>query len=777
MANSNMADVRYFRRPWYWLVALALVAVGATVLVIANAGARYAQDRRSFEQGRDLRAQRIEQRIDEYFSGAIELANAGAHSLASVRGNLTLTRSLTLALLRARQSEYVYGVGVYYAPYAFDGRNRLVGVYDHVGRGADSDLDHTLPGGIDEVVGVLNAPRPDQDYTQYRWFKRAPGARNAAIFAGPYNEAGRSFISTLRALDAEGAFVGVVTVDTLTGEFKALMASAVAPGDVAWIESSPLRPHHNLVATAPIPPGVRVDRRIPLRYTGAFLHLSTDAAPLQMAARNELSSAIGLLAAIWLVTGLIAIGMVQRWIGQERQQGLEAEAERLEDEIAFSKTVEAELRKAAYTDPLTGLPNRTAFLEFVEAVLSSPNRDRYAIFFIDLDRFNIINETLGHTAGDDLLRAIGKRLETVIESTDLVARLGGDEFVLVAAVESRSFAEAASLLLAHLSEPILVRGRTIYPEGSIGVVAVEDTYSTPEDLLRDADIAMYAAKGRGRAQFAIFDAAMRRRVADDSQLEDDLRRAIERGELLPYYQPIVSMTTRRIVAFEALCRWHRNDGTIVTAAEFMDFAEAHGFIEAIDGLVFRAVCSHAEAIFSLFPGAVISVNVSAAELTTQAHVETMELLMQQHELSPSRLKLEITETAMMTSSEVAMRAIERLRDLGLEFVLDDFGTGYSSLAYLQRLPIGGIKIDRSFVQSLSDDPKAVEIVRSIVALAQSFGLSTTAEGVETNEQCEVLANLGVDNAQGFFFSPAIEIEALVRLLDSTISPSPRAAVE
>lgn len=369
------------------------------------------------------------------------------------------------------------------------------------------------------------------DYTRFAWYRRAAQFRDRAVFLGPISEEGLSYISTLRAVYVGDRLLGVVVVDTLTTQFKALLKWSLGPGDIAWIESP--RGGYRLLATAPIPSGPRIDLRVPQRYTRAFLHLSTDAAPLQTAGRDELSSAIGLLAAIWLVAGLIAIGMVQRWNGQERQQRLEVEQERLEDEIAFSKTVEAELRKAAYTDPLTKLPNRSAFLEFVEAILGSPNRDRYAVFFIDLDRFNIINETLGHTAGDDLLRAIGKRLESIIESTDLVARLGGDEFVLVAAVESRSFAEAASLLLAHLSEPVLVRGRTIYPEASIGVVALEGSYNTPEDLLRDADIAMYAAKDRGRAQFAVFDAAMRRRVADESQLEDDLRRAIERGELLP----------------------------------------------------------------------------------------------------------------------------------------------------------------------------------------------------------------------------------------------------
>jgi diguanylate cyclase (GGDEF)-like protein len=752
MAHSNMGDVRYFRRPWYWLVVLALVAISVSILVVVSARAQYAQNVREFEASRDLREQRVEQRIDEFFMESVEIASFGEGTLDDSRGNVPLTRELAVAMLHSRHHHEIIGVGAFFAPYQFDPHYRLMGIYEYAGTPGHA-------GG--EQFFERNVTAAAKDYTGFSWYERAIAHPGQTIFAGPYTHV-RSFITTARAFSAGGRVVGVVVVDTLTAEFKALMASALASSDVAWIESS-RNNGHDLVATASIPPGARVDRRIRLRYTGAFLHLSTDATPLQQAAQNELSSVIGLLAAVWLVTALIAIGMVQRWAAQERQRRLEAERKHLEDEIALSKTVEAELRKAAYADPLTGLPNRAAFLEFVQSIIGSGAGERYAVFFIDLDRFNIINETLGHMAGDELLRATGKRLESVVESTDLVARLGGDEFVIVASIESRSFAEAASLLLAHLSEPILLSGRTIYPEASMGVVAIDASYTLPEDLLRDADIAMYAAKNRGRAQFAIFDAAMRQRIAEDSQLEHDLRRAIEHGELLPYYQPIVSMATRKIVAFEALARWHRQDGRIVTASEFMHFAETRGFIEAIDTLVFRSVCADAKSILSFFPGAVISVNVSAAELTSQILAQTVEPLLQQYGLHPSRLKLEITETAMMTSSETTLNAMERLRQLGLEFVLDDFGTGYSSLAYLQRLPITGIKIDRSFVEPLPDDPKAVEIVRSIVALARSFGLSTTAEGVETGAQCELLTSLGVDHAQGFFFSPAVELEALTRL--------------
>ncbi|HTV92104.1 MAG TPA: EAL domain-containing protein [Verrucomicrobiae bacterium] len=773
MAPSNSADALRFRRPWYWLVVLAVAAIAASVLVVVNARLQIAQEQRGFEAAQEVRLQRVEFRVDDYFGEAISLASFGARTLADSRGNLPLSEELTLSILQSRRNPGVYGVGMFYAPDAFAPDLRLVSVYDHVGKAAFRPYDHVLPDGIDEVLFTLKTVPKGLDYTQFAWYRRA-ATHNSIVFAGPYTLEGRSFISTLRAARSHGRLVGVMSVDTLTPTFIALMASPLSPGDVAWIESS--HGGGRLLGTAPIPAGARMERRIRLRYTQAFLHLSTDATALEDSKRDQISSAVGLLLGLWALTALFGVGLVQRWRAQEREHALQAERVRLETQVALAKTVEGELRKAAFTDSLTGLPNRAAFMEYTRGILAG-NRDSHAVFFIDLDRFNIVNETLGHLAGDDLLRAIGERLQSLVESTDLVARLGGDEFVVIGAVESRSFGEAAALLLTHVSEPIIVEGRPIYPEASIGVVAVDASYTTPEELLRDADIAMYEAKHRGRAQFAIFDAPMRQRVADDSQLEDDLRRAIERGELVPYYQPIVSMTTRRIIAFEALVRWNRRDGSITVAADFMDFAEQHGFIQAIDTLVFRAVCAHAKAIFDLFPSALIAVNISASELPTAAIGETIEPLIRQHDLPANRLKLEITETAMMTSSEASRRTIERLREVGIEFILDDFGTGYSSLAYLQRLPIAGIKIDRSFVAPLLTDPKAIEIIRSIVMLARSFGLSTTAEGVESFEHFELLASLGVDHAQGFFFSPALEIGSLARLLDQPISSSSRAAVE
>jgi len=757
-------------RPWYWLAVLALAAVAATALVVLSARAQLEDSERGFEAAQQLRLQRVEQRVDDYFAQSIELASFGAHTLGKARGNAALSRELTGAILLSRHRRDVYGVGVFYQPYAFDAHDRLVSIYDHVGESGFSEVGR---GGFSEIVLVSDAVGGATDYTRFGWYRRAVAAHGSAAFFGPYSQS-RSFISTVQAFYGGHHLIGVVSVDTLTTSFKHLMAGAVGPNDVAWIESS-LGGGRKLVATGPIPTGARVDRRTSMRYTGAFVHLSTNGAVLTAARRNVITMSIALIAAIWGLAVLIGIGLVQRSRAQELRRELLEERRRLEGQIAVSRTVEAELRKAAFTDTLTGLPNRAAFMEHAQAILAGDNtQPKHAVFFIDLDRFNIVNETLGHLAGDDLLRAIAARLRAISSEDDLIARLGGDEFVIIAAVRA-PLEELAAKMLAYLGKPIVILGRTIYCEASIGIVAWDGEYRAPEELLRDADIAMYEAKRRGRSQAVTFDAAMRSRVAAESLLENDLRRAIDRGELLPYFQPIVSVEARTIVGFEALVRWNRPDGTIAPAHEFVHFAEQRGFVTAIDVLVFRDAFARAKTIFSLFPDATLAVNVSAAELSSPGFCEMVEEMIERHGLAGERIKFEITETAMMTSSEGARHTIERLRALGIEFALDDFGTGYSSLSYLQRLPIAELKIDRSFVAPLLTDPKALEIVRSIVLLAKSFGLSTTAEGVESLEQFELLASLGIDRAQGFFFSPAVDVATLVRFQNRAISS--RAAVE
>jgi diguanylate cyclase (GGDEF)-like protein len=767
------------RRPWYWLVVLFVgVALGSS-LVYANARVRIDQNRRQFETAESLRLQGISGDVGRLFRASAQMVGLGAQVLTHITGNKGAVERFTYDLYITRPDPRIYGVGQFFIANTFPGATGYISVYD---RRVDPHLtmrpiDHRLTRDVveveDETPGrdVSRAP-----YESASWFQDALAARGTIGIDGPYDDHGREFLSILKAVRFHGRWVGVVSADTLESDFIAILRAHLAPGDVAWVKS-------NLegvrMKTGPLPSAqghhaIRVHLPYSLR---SELWLSATTAALDVSNREIIVSSALMVVAMWCLAGLVAAGLLQRWRAHEAQDRLEVERRRLESEIALGKIVETELRKAAFTDALTGLPNRPAFIEFVREIIEDPKGRSYAVFFIDLDRFNIVNETLGHLAGDDLLRAIGARMRVPLEDHDLVARLGGDEFVLVASIESRSFAEAAGLFLAHLAQPVVIQGRPIHPEASMGVVALDDSYATPEELLRDADIAMYEAKRRGRGRFVIFDAEMRRRVAEESQLEESLRRAVERGELVPYYQPIVNVVTRRIVAFEALVRWLHADGTVTKASEFMHFAEQRGYVQAIDTLVLREVCRHAKAIFDVFPSATIGVNFSAAEFTSGGLREMVEPMLAESGVPANRITVEITETAMMTSSEFARRSMDQLRELGVTMVLDDFGTGYSSLAYLQRLPITGLKIDRAFVQPLLEDPKAVEIVRSIVMLAASFGLATTAEGVETLEHFEILSQLGVEKAQGFFFSPAVDISTLIRLGDQTVSTTPRAAVE
>jgi len=776
MAQSFDGAESRFQRPWYWLAVLLAGVVLASVVVARNARARIDQNREQFAAAEMLRLQRMAGGITALFSDSANLVRLEVALFAHGDGHAQVERAAR-DLFASRPAGAIYGLG----PFFVRGGSGEPGTYFSVyvrrydpGLRWDPRFYHRLRDGDVEVVYDVARPAAADDYTRQRWFLAGMQKRGTRVVYGPYLAGNRRFISTVQAISHHGRFIGVATADTLLTDFVAALRTDLIPGDVAWI--STYRTHKPVVRTATIPSSEadRLVRSISLPYTRAMLSLSGDSRPVAAANREVLVGSATLIFAMWVLAALIAIGMLQRWRSRERQHAMEIEQRRLEREIALGKIVEDELRKAAYTDALTGLPNRAAFLEHVRGVLGS-GAQGCAIFFIDLDHFNIVNETLGHLAGDDLLRTVGARLQATMESTDLVARLGGDEFVMVAGIAPRTPDETATLFLAHLGQPVVLHGRPIYPQASIGVVVIDDSYASAEELLRDADIAMYEAKHRGRAQYAIFDHDMRLRVAAESQLKDDLHRAIERGELITYYQPIVSVPDGHIVAFEALVRWNHPDGRLREAAEFMHFAEQRGFVEAIDGHVMRSVCAHARAIFDIFPSAVVTVNVSAADLVNVAFGDTVAQHLAEYEFDPSRIRLEITETAMMTSSEAARHSIERLRALGIQLLLDDFGTGYSSLAYLQRLPISGIKIDRSFVQAMLDDPKALEIVRSVVALAKSFGLHTTAEGVETARHFHSLAAIGVDHAQGFFFSRAVEIGAISRFANG--SPPSQAAVE
>ena len=698
--------------------------------------------------------------VDDLFGDAVQLASTGSAIFTRIPLQDALISRVTREVYASALNPHIYGTGPFFAPGVVDGG--LTSFYVRrvdpgVGR---SVQDHPFRGGV-EVDYRSPAPIARDDYTRQVWFERAVQAGGRTIVWGPYRDQARTFISIERAFYRDGKMAGVFSVDILERDFLGIVRKDLVRGDVAAVVTHGGRV---LLATGAIP----ADRMhmftslATMRFAPhTEIELLSDGSVLHAGYRTIWFGTGGLLVVIWLIAALIGIGLVQRWRAHEARLLLEVDQRRLEHEIELSHAVEIELRNVAYTDALTGLPNRRAFLEYAGTIVGTDRS--HIVLFIDLDRFNLVNETLGHLAGDEFLRVIGARLQQFISKDDVIARLGGDEFVLAGPLSGRPPIDVmCSRLFAEMGQPIVVNGRSFYPEASIGIVAVDGSYTGADEILRDADIAMYEAKRRGRARYVIFDAEMRRRVAGDSELEAALRRALERKELMPYYQPVVRVESGEIAGFEALARWNRA-GTIVTASEFMPFAEQHGLSAAIDAHVLQEVYQHSRAIYNLFPGTKIAVNVSAPELASPALHDMVEMLRERNGRAGDGMVFEITETAMMTNPELAVRTIERLRELEIEFVLDDFGTGYSSLAYLQHLPISGIKIDRSFVAPIAVDLKASEIVRSIVMLARSFGLTTTAEGVETLSQWEIVRDLGVDFAQGFFFSPAIDMASLTRL--------------
>jgi diguanylate cyclase (GGDEF)-like protein/PAS domain S-box-containing protein len=435
-------------------------------------------------------------------------------------------------------------------------------------------------------------------------------------------------------------------------------------------------------------------------------------------------------------------------------------------DITERSAVQEQLRHAALHDTLTGLPNRALFTELLSQVLDRSRRHAeqlFAVLFIDVDRFKIVNDSLGHLTGDNLLVSVSRRVEVCLRGGDVLARMGGDEFTILAT--DLSDAAQASLVALRVQEalrrPFLINGHEIFVSASIGIALGHGGYTRPEDVMRDADTAMYRAKSLGRARYEVFDLSMHARAVDRLSLENDLRRALDHNEFELHYQPIVSLPAQQWTGFEALLRWQR-DGKTVSPTEFIPVAEETGMIESLGAWVLREACRQAAQWRARYPnGPVIgiTVNVSARQLTRPNFLETVRDAVRSAGLWPGDLRLEITETTLMDNPEQAAHALRELRALGIKVYLDDFGTGFSSLSYLHRFPVDTLKIDRSFVAGLSADANQPAIVESIVALAKTLGTQVIAEGVETEEQRDKLIRLGCGHAQGFLFSEPLSAAA------------------
>ncbi len=437
-------------------------------------------------------------------------------------------------------------------------------------------------------------------------------------------------------------------------------------------------------------------------------------------------------------------------------------------DITSRKLAEEKLQHDATHDALTGLPNRHFFMNRLEAALEKTRQIagyKVSVLFIDLDRFKHVNDSLGHLVGDDLLREISVRLREGLRPSDLVARLGGDEFTIL--VEGRFDIREVTRIAERIQEkfgvPFKLRGHEIYSTASIGILHASEKHGASEDVMRDADTAMYQAKRAGKARHEIFDEQMHSDAKEILRLETDLRRAVERGEIHVLYQPIHSLVNDDIECFEALARWHHNDYGEVPPAKFIPLAEELGLIDRLCEQVLERACKDIGSLTDLdgerHPYSV-SVNLSCRQFGQDLLINNIERVLAETGFPHCRLKLEITESVFFEHQNRAIDMLDRLRASGIQIDIDDFGTGYSNLGYLKKLPVSSLKIDRSFVSMIDDEQRSDEIVRAIVTLARNLGLKVVAEGVETNAQLEVLRELECESAQGFLFAEPMGIDGI-----------------
>ena len=463
-------------------------------------------------------------------------------------------------------------------------------------------------------------------------------------------------------------------------------------------------------------------------------------------------------------------------------------------DITERKRAEEMLVHSAFHDGLTNLPNRALFLDRLQHALTLSKRHanyKFAVLLIDVDQFKIINDSLGYTAGDELLIQIGKRLRESVRRADMVsrprtsgvpyqpidddtlARLGGDEFAILLD-DIRDPVEAvrvAERVQAELSAPFLVNQQEIVISASIGIAASTSPHTQAEDLLRDADIAMYRAKRAGKARCEVSDPAMHANAVKRLRLETDLRKAFDQAEFRVYYQPIVWLQTGRIAGFEALTRWQRPEG-ILAPTDFIAVAEETGLIIPMNRQLLREACQHLRSWQSEFPSSpplTMSVNMTSREFAQPDLASEISKALEQTGVDPACLQLEIIETIAMGDAERSGHVLAQLKALGVRLSIDDFGTGYSSLSRLGRIPVDTLKIDRTFISNMDRDPESREIVRIIIMLAHNLGLKAVAEGTETEEQVNLLKQLNCEMAQGYYFSRAADDQAMLKLLASNRS--------
>jgi diguanylate cyclase (GGDEF)-like protein len=461
---------------------------------------------------------------------------------------------------------------------------------------------------------------------------------------------------------------------------------------------------------------------------------------------------------------------------KERTLQLEVANQELQQELIERNQLQDILVHKALHDPLTNLYNRTFLMDRLEQSikLSSNNPDyKFSILFLDCDRFKIINDSLGHLVGDELLIAIAERLQSLMRDIDILARLGGDEFAIFLdeTIDISYGKHIADKILHQFTYPFQLSRTEVFINASIGIVLSNSKYHNPQEILRDADTAMYRAKSLGKSRYCIFTPDMYQQAVKALQLENDLKRAIDKQEFIVYYQPIVSLSTGRINGFEALVRWKHPTLGMISPMNFIPIAEEIGLIADIDNWVLNTACAQlrnwqeqkiADESIS------VSVNLSVRLFSQPNLLEIIDNSWRKNHLNPQNLKLEITESAIMENGELATEILQKLRDSQIQLSIDDFGTGYSSLSYLHKFPANILKIDKCFIDYLNSSDKDIGLVSTIIQLAHTIKMEAVAEGIETAAQLSQLRKLECDFGQGYLFSPPLDVKSASEILASGI---------
>jgi len=457
----------------------------------------------------------------------------------------------------------------------------------------------------------------------------------------------------------------------------------------------------------------------------------------------------------------------------KRTYELELSNQALREQITRREQAELKLKYDAMHDQLTGLANRNqlyiSLKQSIDHYQANPNR-LFAAFFIDLDRFKIINDSMGHWVGDELLKIVSKRIQSCLRKPDLVARLGGDEFaVILNSIRNVNEAKlVAERMLQAFTEPMYIQGKELFISPSIGIAISHERHQEPDEILRDSDIALYRSKELGRNRFTFFDDALHQSALNTLIIEGDLRRALTRNELFPFYQPLINLTSGKVLGFEALMRWKHPQRGLLLPSHFSDVAKETGLIEQIDWVIYEQVCRDLPVLLNMAEYA--SINVSPRHLGHEDFANRLLSLIAEYGIEPKNLNIEVTEDALIEHPELGLKLLTQLKQAGIRISLDDFGTGYSSFSYLHKYPLDCLKIDRSFLSTLATHPdnKTMHLVRAIHALGLSLGLDVIAEGVETADQAACLQQIGIMLGQGNLFAMPAAIEDICKTFSSAV---------